>query len=511
MDYEIKILLTKDENNDEKSCSVADYSYLDYVAPAFLLDSKCPRCSDVIKIKVFIETYKAEDQPIMKHEVLIKGSPIGSYHFEEEESYDHCDDTKENEIVKPIKLMKKMPQNPIAIKNNEISHENQIFQDFDSIDEEMIEERLDEDLVDKLWQEETNDETTQDDTKPYQRRNRRPTERGEFICDICSAKCNCIAQIRRHMQLRHLPEQPIKYNCTACIPPKPFRALSSYAWHMNNKHPELEYKAKKFTCPICKVEFRNTFARETHYRKCGPNSKAQSPTCHLCQKVYRHWKSVIRHVEAVHFKAGNFNCTICGFVSSRKLQHEDHMETHKSNNPRPYKCPHADCGKRFKTRKSRQNHLTHIHKYNSETEAICEACGEAFQTRAALSYHISRQHREREVYPCPVCNKELHTKYSLKTHMATVHVEPTENEKFPCDQCDYVGIKLSYLEIHKLQHADPKDKPKCSYCGKAFINKNLVRRHEMIHLDARPHVCQVCNRCFRHSFDLKSHMRLHTG
>lgn len=481
MNCEIKILFLKDHDGSIRNCSVADYSYLDYVSSDWELDSNCPKCSDSFKIKIFFETggTRLEEKASDKHEVLVVESP---FYLEEEET-SPCTVTLEKNHKTQLPLH---------------FYEKDSFQD---LNEDITEERLDEEFI---------EQTLEENHLLLEMKPRFNSIKNQlFECDICSAQYSNFATLKRHIRQIHLPDLPPTCICYACTPPRPFKTKRGYNSHKRRHHPVVKQKVKKFICPVCNESFSNIPARETHYINCGSNVKFVAPTCYLCHKVFQKWKSTIRHVEEVHFKTGNFKCDICGNVSSQKVLHENHMELHKSNDPRPYKC---HCGKGFKGRKSLRVHQINNHDCGTTTEAICEICGDVFLTRSALAYHVNRMHRERKIFTCPVCNKELHTKYSLKTHMDAVHIKPgKDSEKFPCDQCDYVGLQQKYLDTHKLQHADPLVKPKCSFCNKTFINKNLVRRHEMIHTDSRPHSCDICGRNFRHSFDLKSHLRLHSG
>jgi len=46
-----------------------------------------------------------------------------------------------------------------------------------------------------------------------------------------------------------------------------------------------------------------------------------------------------------------------------------------------------------------------------------------------------------------------------------------------------------------LGHSDIRNF-KCSTCGKAFVRKDGLDRHELIHSNAQTHVCQVCGKTF---------------
>lgn len=51
----------------------------------------------------------------------------------------------------------------------------------------------------------------------------------------------------------------------------------------------------------------------------------------------------------------------------------------------------------------------------------------------------------------------------------------------------------------------------CPFCPKAFPLQRMLTRHLRCHSPARRHVCSCCGKGFHDAFDLKRHMRTHTG
>ena len=61
---------------------------------------------------------------------------------------------------------------------------------------------------------------------------------------------------------------------------------------------------------------------------------------------------------------------------------------------------------------------------------------------------------------------------------------------------------------HKLNHGDPMNK--CSYCGKAFAKKIVLKEHMKSHSEDKNFKCTECNRSFLRNWMLNRHLKSHT-
>lgn len=128
----------------------------------------------------------------------------------------------------------------------------------------------------------------------------------------------------------------------------------------------------------------------------------------------------------------------------------------------------------------------------------------------------------------PGCSKEFSDPSVLRRHHRNVHAEI----KHVCNKCGAVFGDRNNWKRHQSEHS-PSILFSCALCGKKFKRKSQLKRHKMnVHKksaearlddikaeesvdDPKPKAsastCNHCNAVFRKPYDLKIHMRVHTG
>lgn len=51
----------------------------------------------------------------------------------------------------------------------------------------------------------------------------------------------------------------------------------------------------------------------------------------------------------------------------------------------------------------------------------------------------------------------------------------------------------------------------CTLCDKSFSYQRMLNRHMKCHSEVKRHRCEHCGKGFNDTFDLKRHVRTHTG
>lgn len=273
-----------------------------------------------------------------------------------------------------------------------------------------------------------------------------------------------------------------------------------------------------------------TFPRKDHLQRHVKNAHSdpvveRTCTCDWrgCGKSFTSHGRLQRHKEAHESK---FYCTGYGSCNEA-FRKEKALKAHiKSQHleVKPYPCtfvhPESDerCANGYQTDGALQRHMSKVHLAEQENGLFCMLCAEpgaeceglefeliaapmqpiSFATQEELTAHV----KERHPPECVECGQKFKSESTLKSHIDTIHADPSLQPKFPCPNpdCDSVFNRKHNLTVHiqsvhekqtkfsctpnavqNSKHGDLKTWNGANACGAAFKAKSSLDQHIRTH------------------------------
>lgn len=175
-----------------------------------------------------------------------------------------------------------------------------------------------------------------------------------------------------------------------------------------------------------------------------------------------------------------FRCRFC-FLDMSKNSYNKHMTRHMFPT-KEWIC--GFCDKKLSDENGLNVHLT-IHTGQKPFKCPHEGCEQSFINKQLLTRHSRFHGVDIPVYICKICNKEVASKYHLKTHMK-LHRDTVD-----CQLCKMEFDSKEALKDHYQTAHMPFP---CTYCDKSFTLPRYLKMHEKLHnpTDVKPHRCDFC-------------------
>lgn len=304
------------------------------------------------------------------------------------------------------------------------------------------------------------------------------------------------------------------------------RCKKLHAYEKNNlrAHARKCVGNSKLQCDLCAEFFCDKSCLAQHLRT--HYSKTRMYKCNKCAKKFTNLSFRKHHQELCKVPEKKFNCDLCPFAASKKVEMEAHMVNHFCG----IKC--NDCGVKFSKsrikihKKKRKCFLCseeffcqisndkHVdgHK-NSAGWFDCSKnnCNKSYQTVKKLRVHVKYVHASEKLRTCQVCAETFASVTSMKIHTKVYHSKNKNikivTKTFQCDLCSFENQKFSRIRYHMKIHRSNRERLfACDSCDFKFLNKwSLVG-----HFQAKPRKCLYCDAEFRCAKLLEEHsLKMH--
>nr|XP_015201824.1 PREDICTED: zinc finger protein 502-like isoform X1 [Lepisosteus oculatus]XP_015201830.1 PREDICTED: zinc finger protein 502-like isoform X1 [Lepisosteus oculatus]XP_015201837.1 PREDICTED: zinc finger protein 502-like isoform X1 [Lepisosteus oculatus]XP_015201845.1 PREDICTED: zinc finger protein 502-like isoform X1 [Lepisosteus oculatus]XP_015201852.1 PREDICTED: zinc finger protein 502-like isoform X1 [Lepisosteus oculatus]XP_015201862.1 PREDICTED: zinc finger protein 502-like isoform X1 [Lep len=261
-------------------------------------------------------------------------------------------------------------------------------------------------------------------------------------------------------------------------------------------HQKLEAETNNFYCKLCNFSTNETKAFIQHIEGHSDNRVSERP-----QSDYTSMNS--KQPPQKKRKTKLLACSKCGFSTKEKWDFEAHTKSHVEKNA-------IKNEQDSKSKASTQN-KSEVHTGQEEKKIYsCQLCHVTFQSALLLERHKNVHLISDTVFSCDQCKYSTYSSYNLKCHIR-IH---TGEKPFQCNVCQSFFRTLSHLVRHKRVHVNSKNedcnvksKESKSMLGNQEVDNGSESRSSL----SQRHSCEHCQYSTNNTYNLKCHMRIHTG
>jgi KRAB domain-containing zinc finger protein len=221
-----------------------------------------------------------------------------------------------------------------------------------------------------------------------------------------------------------------------------------------------------------------------------------------CARIFYSSEQLKEHREE-HSKGLRIVCEVCNAIYEDKFLFEEHTRKHKRE--ASFACDIPGCSYAVKLPEYEEMHKKHEH---NSILFTCLMCGKNFSDSVGYKIHLVQHHDG--VFTCAhkSCKLVFQNGDDLSKHTKEAH---EDFKPLLCKICMTLCTSESDLQLHKI-NAHSIWPHKCGLCGKGYISLKLCKQHVVAHeADTGVFKCLhgACLETFSLPSDLMTHVKQH--
>lgn len=146
---------------------------------------------------------------------------------------------------------------------------------------------------------------------------------------------------------------------------------------------------------------------------------------------------------------------------------------------------------------------------DQRSEVILPDTAEETVASAQNVLHIEEIH----INPATVVESQLEFEvlatFNRNEVVERISTETKQKQRHVCDVCQKSFTQSQTLNRHrKIHFRDTEPGKACNFCDREFLRSDDLRRHIRTHTNERPYACDLCNKAYKQSYELKEHKAL---
>lgn len=406
-----------------------------------------------------------------------------------------------------------------------------------------------------LIKQNNNNNNTDTETKDNVKKDKRIKRNDEFenmlyfVCNLCPYLCIKDSKITEHLENEHKNKdcpKPIQFKCPACpnifYHKLPLRSHLLYDHKVTNSDlrqiiQAVTYFSKKgitatgktvesSSCkaPELALSYKNEIDQTLIEKlmnsdKVNGSTIVDTPSNDYCLQKIQVAKGMQAkngdHLPVDPLVSQERNETNTNTIGSHSLKITTQGVKKKTDTLSKYmqqkklqKCTESSC----KIRLQEESKMAYHIKCHAEGAFKCPECLQLFAFWKPLTGHLWRLHKiDMELYSCDICDYKTFSLGKLNNIHKLIH---SDLKAFICDVCQKGFKNTKQLRNHKMTHKEKNNKFShvCVICEKIFSNRRQMRVHmDGVHNKIKPFLCNYCGYKGASKGALKMHIRQHTG